>query len=113
MPHEFPKTVPIQLTEKGLFLLDLNDLVDTTGSTLTSETHQVSDVEKDSRAEAERNVTQRETPRKCSNETKVEVQDQIETHASDTQMTTHTLSTENKSVSLHPTMGNVSTRHAC
>ena len=43
MPHEFPKTVPIQLTEKGLFLLDLYDLLDATTSTATFETHQVSD----------------------------------------------------------------------
>ena len=37
------KTIPIQLTGKGLFLLDLNDLVDTIVSRHAAETHQVSD----------------------------------------------------------------------
>ena len=41
------KTIPIQLTEKGLFLLDLNDLVDTSVSRQAAETHQVSEVPKD------------------------------------------------------------------
>ena len=49
MPHEFPKTVPIQLTEKGLFLLDLNNFLEATGSTATFETHQVSDGAKTNR----------------------------------------------------------------
>ena len=40
------KTIPIQLTEKGLFLLDLNDLVDTKVSQQAAETHQVSEVPK-------------------------------------------------------------------
>ena len=37
------KLIPIQLTERGLFLLDLNDLVDTTVSEHAAETHQVSE----------------------------------------------------------------------
>jgi hypothetical protein len=41
------KTIPIQLTEKGLFLLDLNDLMDATGSTQVAETHQVSTMPKE------------------------------------------------------------------
>jgi len=40
------KTIPIQLTGKGSFLLDLNDLVDTTVSKHAAETHQVSEVTK-------------------------------------------------------------------
>eukprot|EP00435_Cladocopium_sp_Y103_P071080 s884_g36.t1 len=35
------KEIPIHLTNKGLFLLDLNDLIDTTVSTQAAETHQV------------------------------------------------------------------------
>ena len=38
------KTIPIQRTSKGLFLLDLNNLVDTTVSLQAAETHQVSEV---------------------------------------------------------------------
>jgi len=37
------KLIPIQLTDRGLFLLDLNDLVDTTVSEHAAETHQVSE----------------------------------------------------------------------
>lgn len=37
------KLIPIQLTERGLFLLDVNDLVDTTVSEHAAETHQVSE----------------------------------------------------------------------
>ena len=37
------KVIPIQLTDRGLFLLDLNDLVDTTVSKHAAEIHQVSE----------------------------------------------------------------------
>ena len=54
------KTIPIQLTGKGLFLLDLNDLVDTTVSKHAAETHQVSEVTKNVPAE---NCTESECPK--------------------------------------------------
>ena len=59
------KTIPIQLTGKGLFLLDLNDLVDTTVSKHAAETHQVSEVTKNVPAE---NCTEPECPKPPSSD---------------------------------------------